>query len=112
MAFPFGENLLRLNSLLGDFIKAQISSQEFLQKRYEIAKDILASAVTASEIQNGDSKLRSSMIFNCIQMADSLLEELYLSPFGPNETNEEVLAKNSEKSIHKIADILKNSEDK
>jgi hypothetical protein len=54
-----------------------IPPSEYQQKRYETARDIIASVATADKISTiAEDKQRDSLIFNCILLADALLEEL------------------------------------
>jgi hypothetical protein len=84
-------------------IKTSISAQEYQEKRYEVAKAIISSVMTAADLQSGESKQRTSIIFNSLQVADSLLEELYTKSFARGGGDEP--------SVHNLSDILKNAKD-
>jgi len=65
----------------------------------------LANVITATDLQNGEGKQRASLIFNCIQIADSLLEELFIQSKVRSSGGDEP-------SVQSLADILKNSKNK
>jgi HEPN domain-containing protein len=80
--------------------RTPIDPQEYEQKRYEIAKDILASTYAGVKAEDLiEAKQRESLIFNCIQIGDMLLKEL--GYFAQEE--------NAEMSIHNLSTILKNA---
>lgn len=83
--------------------KHEISSKEFQEKRYQISKDILASVLTAEALEKGvDIKRRVNLIFNCILVANTLMDELGYYIQGP---------KTEEGSrMRKLQDILENKE--
>lgn len=57
--------------------RIEIGDKEYYEKRYEVSKEILAGAITHEKIDTmGDTIQRQSLVFNCIAIADILLEEL------------------------------------
>jgi hypothetical protein len=79
--------------------KIEVTDKEYFQKRYEISKNILSSVLTHEKLETlTEVKQQTSMIFNCISLADVLLKELgyfYKSNAPKDET-----------SMHKLSDIL------
>lgn len=101
-----------------------IDPREYQQKRYEISKDLLTSYYTSISIERLiDDKQRDSVIFNCIQLADMLMNDLgYVaqasaSASSSTKTNSvpnpktNTSAKGDEKSIHNLTELLKKNED-
>lgn len=83
--------------------KFEISSEEYQQKRYEICKDMLSSILTIEYLEKGhDSKRRVNLIFNCMTMANNLMEELGYYSRGP-KTDEGT-------SVRRLKDIFENKE--
>jgi hypothetical protein len=85
---------------MSDKTRHGIDPQHFQQKRYEIAKELLASIYTGMSIEALiEAKQRDSVIFNCIQLSDMLMSELgYVSQM-----------KMGDKTVHNLAEILKNN---
>ena len=83
-------------------MKAEISPEEYSQKRYEITKELLAASLHSIDIHESDPKTRDSMIFNCIQIAESALAELFDVDYQSGTPAED-------RSIRKLSDILKGS---
>ncbi|MBY0413642.1 MAG: hypothetical protein K2Q18_05735 [Bdellovibrionales bacterium] len=83
--------------------KFEISAQEYQEKKYQISKDILASVLTHEYLEKGvEFKRRVNLIFNCILVANNLMDELGYHVKG-NKTDEGT-------SIRKLQDILDNKE--
>ncbi len=82
--------------------KIQISISEYHQKRFEIARDLLASTVGAGNINmtNTETKESESIVYNCAVMADMLLAELGYIKESANQ---------EDMSINNLKDILRNS---
>lgn len=78
--------------------RIEIPEKEFEEKRFTAAKDILAGALTHEKIEAmGDSIQRQAVVFNCISIADTLLEELgYARKVNPDHT-----------TVRNLKDILK-----
>lgn len=57
--------------------RIQVTPQDYLQKRYEVAKDVLSGVITQEKLDSfSEAKQQESLIFNCISLADTLLKEL------------------------------------
>jgi len=92
----------------------RIDSDEYQQKRYEISKEMLAAIYNRMSIEDLiEAKQRDSIIFNCIQIADMLLGDLGYAPQSQVQTSTQTPARSGsgEKSVHKLADLLKNTKD-
>lgn len=78
--------------------RLEVSDKEFFEKRYECAKEILAGAITHEKIDTmGDSIQRQALVFNCISIADLLMEELgYQRKMNPDHA-----------SVRNLKDLLK-----
>jgi hypothetical protein len=88
--------------LMSDKAIYGIDSQQFQQKRYEIAKGVLASVYTSISIEALiEAKQRDSVIFNCIQISDMLMSELGYYP----------LHKKSDKTVHNLSELLHSGKD-
>lgn len=82
--------------------RIKLPKQEYRQKRYEVSKSTMASVISKEGIEFAtDSKQRESFIFNCVLLADSLLEELGYFEEGSPES-----AHGEETSIKRLSDIL------
>lgn len=80
--------------------KIEIPESEFYEKRYDLAKSIIANVVTKENIDSlNEAKLQASLIFNCISLSDALLKEL--GYFYKSK-----IAHKDETSIHKLTDLL------
>lgn len=83
--------------------KFELTPQAFQEKRYEISKDILSSVLTVDYLEKGvEFKRRLNLIFNCILVANNLMDELGYFIKGP-KTDEGT-------SVRKLQDILDNKE--
>jgi predicted metal-binding transcription factor (methanogenesis marker protein 9) len=81
--------------------KIEISENEYCDKRYEIARSLLANVVTRENIDSlNEAKVSASIIFNCISLSDSLLKELGYYYKTKN-------AQKDETSVHSLSDLLK-----
>ncbi len=91
----------------------EIDPSEYMQKRYEIAKEIIASYYTGISTEKLiEAKQRDSVIFNCIQIADMLLTELGYTTESEEEEIEVPVKKGpAEKSVHKLSELLKKNGD-
>jgi hypothetical protein len=99
-----------------------ISKQEYLQKRLEVAKTILASVIDKDNLDGTDVKQRENFLYHCVELADGLLEEVgygllentspreHATPREPrvNKVNEAIREKSK---IHKLKDILNSAKD-
>ena len=82
----------------------ELSAKEYQQKRYEISKDILASVLSVDYLEKGvEFKRRINLIFNCMQVANNLMDELGYHVQG-KKTDEGT-------SVRKLQDILDNKDD-
>jgi hypothetical protein len=83
-------------------VKITVSSKEYHQKRYEIAKDLLAAVISREYLEMTDSKLHESMTYNSVHLADALLNELGITAQG-----EVPIEPAGDKSIHSLAELLR-----
>lgn len=82
--------------------RLEVSDKEYFEKRYECAKEILAGAISHEKIeQMGDSSVqRQAIVFNCITLADMLMEELgYARKMNPDHA-----------SVRNLKDLLREEE--
>jgi hypothetical protein len=84
--------------------KFELSAKAYQEKKYEVSKEILASVLTVEYLEKGvEFKRRVNLIFNCILVANNLMDELGYYVQG-NKTDEGT-------SIRKLQDILDNKDD-
>lgn len=94
-------------------IKFKISLELYQQKRYEVAKDILASVMNRESL-DADPKQRENILYHCVQLADGLMEEIgYFTEHKdlPAATAKSEVLKEQSK-IHKLKDILNSVDEK
>ncbi len=83
--------------------KFELTPEQYQEKKYEISKDILASVLTVEYLENGvEFKRRANLIFNCILVANNLMEELGYNVKGA-KTDEGT-------SVRRLKDIFENKE--
>lgn len=81
--------------------KIEISEQEYCDKRYEVARSLLANVVNRENIDSlNEAKLQASVIFNCISLSDSFLKELGYFYKSKHSAKDET-------SVHSLNELLK-----
>jgi hypothetical protein len=84
--------------------KFELSAKDYQEKKYEISKEILASVLSVDYLEKGvEFKRRINLIFNCILVANNLMDELGYYVQG-KKTDEGT-------SIRKLQDILDNKDE-
>ena len=59
----------------------EISLKEYREKRFEITRDLMISILTFDQVDRiHDNKQRQSIVFLCMQFADTLLTEMGYFP--------------------------------
>lgn len=80
--------------------KIEISEEEYLEKRYDIAKSLLSNVVNSENLDSfNEAKKQASILFNCISLTDALLKELGYYYKSKNVAKDET-------SIHKLSDLI------
>jgi hypothetical protein len=92
------ENLITFTGNIMKYVnKIEISDQEYFEKRYQVAKDLLCGAITNEQLDSSETKKQESLLFNCIFLSDMLLKEL---GYFCNSTSEE------RTGVHNLSDLL------
>lgn len=83
--------------------KIKISAEDYQEKLFDVAKTLLPSMVDKqTESYLVDRKKRGSLVFNCVAVAQHLLEEL-----GYEDTDTGVIAGEDQTTIRNLNDILR-----
>lgn len=82
--------------------RIKISEKDYQEKLFEVAKTLLPSMVDKqTEAYLVDRKKRGSLVFNCVAVAQHLLEEL-----GYEDSDSDVIPGQDQTAIRNLNDIL------